>query len=53
MNNIQDIIKATRKGNREAQFEIFGPGFHTFHKVVKSKKVYNRHNSKKISYELS
>lgn len=47
---IPDIIKATRKGNREAQFEIFGPGFHTFHKVVKSKKVYNRNNYKKIEY---
>lgn len=42
MKKVPDIIKATRKGNREAQFEIFGPGFHTFHKVVKSKKVYNR-----------
>ena len=41
-----DVIKATRKGNREAQFEIFGPGFHTFHKVVKSKKAYNRKNFK-------
>lgn len=50
MNTINDIIKATRKGNREAQFEIFGPGFHTFHKVVKSKKVYNRNKYKKIEY---
>lgn len=50
MNTINDIIKATRKGNREAQFDIFGPGFHTFHKVVKSKKVYNRNNYKKIEY---
>ena len=46
MNTVPDIIKATRKGNREAQFEIFGPGFHTFHTVVKSKKVYSRKNYK-------
>lgn len=46
MGNVPDIIKATRKGNREAQFEIFGPGFHSFHKVVKSKKAYSRKNYK-------
>ena len=46
MKKIPDIIKAVRKGNREAQFEIFGPGFHSFHKIAKSKKVYSRKNYK-------
>lgn len=46
MKKIPDIIKATRKGNREAQFEIFGPRFHSFHHIKKSKKVYSRKNYK-------
>ncbi|WP_296864496.1 hypothetical protein [uncultured Methanobrevibacter sp.] len=43
---IHDTLKAIRKGNREAQFEIFGPGFHCFNKVKTSKKQYNRKNYK-------
>ena len=39
---IPDILLATRKGNREAEFEIKGPGFHSNTKVVKSKKNYTR-----------
>lgn len=42
-----DIIKAARKGLREAEFEMLGPGFHSRHHVVESKKVYNRKKNKR------
>lgn len=35
-------LLATRKGNREAEFETKGPGFHAREKVRESKKVYKR-----------
>lgn len=37
-----DVIKAMRRGNREAYSDILGPGFHSFNKVHKSKKTYTR-----------
>ena len=39
---ISKELKAVRKGNREAEFEIFGPGFHSKTKIKKSKKLYSR-----------
>lgn len=39
---IPDLLKAVRKGNREAEFELYGPGFHSKTKIVKSKKIYSR-----------
>jgi hypothetical protein len=39
---ISKELKAVRKGNREADFEIFGPGFHSKTKIKKSKKTYTR-----------
>lgn len=42
-----DIIKAARKGLREAEFEMLGPGFHSRHHVVESKKAYNRKKNKR------
>ena len=43
----KDIIKAIRKGSRDAEFEIFGPGFHCKDHAKKSKKAYNRSKEKK------
>ena len=37
-----DAIKAMRKGGREAEMEILGPGFHSFNRTYKSKKTYTR-----------
>lgn len=37
-----DAIKAMRRGGREADMELFGPGFHSFDKLHKSKKIYTR-----------
>ena len=47
----KDILKAIRKGSRDAEFELLGPGFHSKTKVAKSKKVYNRKKQKQ--YEKS
>ena len=38
----QDAIKAMKKGGREAEQEMLGPGFHTFNRLHKSKKSYTR-----------
>jgi len=37
-----DAIKAMRRGSREAEMELLGPGFHSYHKLHKSKKTYTR-----------
>lgn len=37
-----DAIKAMRRGNREAEQELLGPGFHSHNKVHKSDKIYTR-----------
>ena len=37
-----DAIKAMRRGGREAEMEMLGPGFHSHNKVHKSDKVYSR-----------
>ena len=39
---LDDYIKAVKKGNREAEMELLGPGFHSNTKVHKSKKTYSR-----------
>ncbi len=39
---IPEAVKAARKGSREAEQELLGPGFHSKHKVHKSKKNYSR-----------
>ena len=40
--SIEDYLKAVKKGNRLAEQELLGPGFHTSDRAHKSKKVYNR-----------
>ena len=37
-----DAIKAMRRGGREAEQEMLGPGFHSFNRLHKSKKDYTR-----------
>ena len=37
-----DAIKAMRRGGREAEMEMLGPGFHSHNKVHKSDKGYSR-----------
>ena len=37
-----DAVKAMRRGGREAERELFGPGFHSLNHVHKSKKTYTR-----------
>lgn len=37
-----DAIKAMRRGGREAEMELLGPGFHSHNKVHKSEKIYSR-----------
>lgn len=39
---LQDKIKAMRKGNREQEMELLGPGFHSHHDVHKSAVSYTR-----------
>ncbi len=35
-----DAIKAMRRGGREAEMELLGPGFHSRTKIHKSDKIY-------------
>lgn len=37
-----DAIKAMRRGGREAEMEMLGPGFHSHKKIHKSEKIYTR-----------
>ena len=37
-----DAIKAMRRGGREAEMELLGPGFHSYNMVHKSDKIYTR-----------
>lgn len=37
-----DAIKAMRRGGREAEMELLGPGFHSVDRPHKSKKTYTR-----------
>ena len=46
-----DAIKAMRRGGREADMEIFGPGFHSFDRLHKSKKNYTRKTKHKQDQE--
>ena len=46
-----DAIKALRRGGREAEQELLGPGFHSAHHVHQSKKTYTRKKKHKASDE--
>ena len=42
-----DAIKAMRRGGREAEMELLGPGFHSYNRVHKSEKIYSRKSKHK------
>ena len=44
-----DAIKAMRRGGREAEIELLGPGFHSHNKIHKSDKKYTRKKKHKGS----
>lgn len=48
---LEDYIKANRKGNREAEMELLGPGFHSKNKIHKSGKTYTRKEKHRKNYE--
>jgi hypothetical protein len=37
-----DAIKAVKRGGREAEQDLLGPGFHSQNRVHKSEKIYTR-----------
>ena len=45
-----DVLKAMRRGNREAERELLGPGFHSTTRVHQSKKTYTRKSKHKEDY---
>ena len=49
--NMDDVIRASRCGSREAEREIKGPGFHSVTRVHTSKKTYTRKDKHKQSLE--
>lgn len=46
-----DAIKAMRRGGREAEQELLGPGFHSYDRTHKSKKTYTRKTKHKKNSE--
>ena len=44
-----DAVKAMRRGNREAEMELLGPGFHSHNKIHRSEKLYTRKSKHKRS----
>ncbi len=40
--NLDDVIKAMRRGNRKGEQDVLGPGFHSTNRVHRSKKTYTR-----------
>ena len=44
---LDDVIKAMRRGSREAEQDLLGPGFHATRKVHASKKTYTRKSKHK------
>ena len=46
-----DAIKAMRRGGREAEMELLGPGFHSFDRLHKSRKTYTRKLKESMSVE--
>ena len=49
--SLDDYVKAMKKGNREAEQELLGPGFHSTHHVHVSVKNYNRKQKHKREWE--
>ena len=49
--SLDDYVKAMRKGSREAEQELLGPGFHATRHVHASTKTYNRKSKHKRKWE--
>ena len=49
---LDDVIKAMRRGNREGQQDLLGPGFHATNRVHRSKKTYTRKAKHKGTEEV-
>lgn len=47
---VTDAVKAMRKGNREAEMELLGPGFHSKHAIHKSANIYTRKEKHKAKF---
>ncbi|MBR4434414.1 MAG: hypothetical protein IK011_06945 [Bacteroidaceae bacterium] len=47
---LSDYIAASRKGSREAEQELLGPGFHATTRIHRSKKLYSRKTKHKRSF---
>ena len=45
-----DAIKAIRRGGREAEMELLGPGFHSHNRIHKSDKIYSRKKKHKKNW---
>ena len=45
-----DAIKAMRRGGREAEMELLGPGFHSHIRIHKSDKIYTRKKKHKKNW---
>jgi hypothetical protein len=45
-----DAIKAMRRGGREAEMELLGPGFHSHNRVHKTEKIYSRKMKHKMEW---
>ena len=49
---LDDVIKAMRRGNREGQQEVLGPGFHSSNRIHRSKKTYTRKQKHKSNNDF-
>jgi hypothetical protein len=47
-----DIVKANRRGSREAELECEN-GFVSKHKIHKSEKTYSRRKAKRVDFEMA
>lgn len=47
----EDVVKAMRKGNRDAEMALLGPGFHSKHSVHKSANTYSRKEKHKARFD--
>ena len=45
-----NAIKAMRRGGREAEMELLGPGFHSHIRIHKSDKIYTRKKKHKKNW---
>ena len=50
---VTDAVKAMRKGNREAEMELLGPGFHSRHSIHKSANIYTRKEKQTAKLRLN